>query len=224
MPLVLKTTSIYKKYKDIEGEIEVLNGIDLEVNEGEIIVVFGPSGSGKTTLLNILGGIDPPDSGKVFIDEIDLYNCNEKELSKIRNKKIGFIFQFHQLLPEFTVIENIKIPALINGNNISDEECIKIINDVNLYGKENRFPNQLSGGEQQRVAVARSIINKPKIVLADEPTGNLDSYTSENLYKLFIQLKEKYNTTFIIATHNKEVLHNISDRAFKLERGKLHKL
>jgi lipoprotein-releasing system ATP-binding protein len=221
--LVLKARDIHKSYKEELKEVKVLKGLELEVKKEEIVVILGPSGSGKTTLIHILGGLDKPDKGCVIIDDVNLVTLSDSELSKIRNKKIGFIFQFHQLLPEFTVFENVKLPAMIGQSEGSsvDDLCIELLDLVGLKGKEQRHPYQLSGGERQRVGVARALINRPKIILADEPSGNLDPETSNSLHTLFLRLKRECGVTFVIATH-KEAMTKIADRVLQLKEGKLN--
>ena len=203
---------------------KVVNEIDLIVNKGEIISIIGPSGAGKTTLLNLISTLDSPDKNNdsiIKINNIDVLNLNDKNLSKFRNTQIGFIFQFHELLPEFTAIENVIIPAIIKGEkkSISINKAKNLLETLGLSNIINQFPSQLSGGEQQRVAVARALINNPKIIFADEPSGNLDSKSSDLLHKLFFDLREKLNITFIIVTHNKE-LSNMTDRKLNLVDGK----
>ncbi|MDC0377586.1 MAG: ABC transporter ATP-binding protein [Flavobacteriaceae bacterium] len=203
---------------------KVINEIDLVVNKGEIISIIGPSGAGKTTLLNLISTLDSPDKNNdsiIKINDIDVLNLNDKNLSKFRNTQIGFIFQFHELLPEFTAIENVIIPAIIKGEkkSISIKKAKDLLETLGLSNVINQFPSQLSGGEQQRVAVARALINDPKVIFADEPSGNLDSKSSDLLHKLFFDLREKLNITFIIVTHNKE-LSNMTDRKLNLVDGK----
>ena len=203
---------------------KVVNKIDLIVNKGEIISIIGPSGAGKTTLLNLISTLDSPDKNNdsiIKINNIDVLNLNDKNLSKFRNTQIGFIFQFHELLPEFTAIENVIIPAIIKGEkkSISINKAKNLLETLGLSNIINQFPSQLSGGEQQRVAVARALINDPKIIFADEPSGNLDSKSSDLLHKLFFDLRDKLNITFIIVTHNKE-LSNMTDRKLNLVDGK----
>ena len=203
---------------------KVLDKIDLEIKQGEIISIVGPSGAGKTTLLNIISTLDKPDVNtlsKVMIDNIDVTNLNDFKLSKFRNTQIGFIFQFHELLPEFSAIENVIIPAIIKGENkeSSIKKAMEILDSLGLSKVINQQPSQLSGGEQQRVAVARALINDPKIIFADEPSGNLDSKSSELLHKLFFDLRKKHNITFVIVTHNKD-LSNMTDRKLNLVDGK----
>ena len=203
---------------------KVVNKIDLIVNKGEIISIIGPSGAGKTTLLNLISTLDSPDKNNdsiIKINNIDVLNLNDKNLSKFRNTQIGFIFQFHELLPEFTALENVIIPAIIKGEkkSISIKKAKDLLETLGLSNVINQFPSQLSGGEQQRVAVARALINDPKVIFADEPSGNLDSKSSDLLHKLFFDLRKKLNITFIIVTHNKE-LSNMTDRKLNLVDGK----
>jgi lipoprotein-releasing system ATP-binding protein len=203
---------------------KVLDKIDLEIKQGEIVSIIGPSGAGKTTLLNIISTLDKPDVNtlsEVMIDNIDVTNLNDSKLSKFRNTQIGFIFQFHELLPEFSAIENVIIPAIIKGENkeSSIKKAMEILDSLGLSKVINQQPSQLSGGEQQRVAVARALINDPKIIFADEPSGNLDSKSSELLHKLCFDLRKKHNITFVIVTHNKD-LSNMTDRKLNLVDGK----
>ena len=203
---------------------KVVNKIDLNVKKGEIISITGPSGAGKTTLLNLISTLDSPDKNNdstIKINDIDILSLNDKKLSKFRNTQIGFIFQFHELLPEFTALENVIIPAIIKGEkkDVSLKKAKTLLETLGLSNIINQFPSQLSGGEQQRVAVARALINNPKIIFADEPSGNLDSKSSDLLHKLFFDLREKLNITFIIVTHNKE-LSNMTDRTLNLVDGK----
>ena len=202
----------------------VLDNISLDVKEGEIISIIGPSGAGKTTLLNIISTLDKPDKNidsKVYINGIDVLSLNDIKLSKFRNTQIGFIFQFHELLPEFSAIENVLIPAIIKGVNKrkSRAKALELLDSLGLADVVDQFPSQLSGGEQQRVAVARALINDPKIIFADEPSGNLDTKSSKLLHELFFKLREKHKITFVIVTHNKE-LSNMTDRKLNLIDGK----
>lgn len=203
---------------------KVLDNISLDVKEGEIISIVGPSGAGKTTLLNIISTLDKPDKNidsKVYINGIDVLSLNDIKLSKFRNTQIGFIFQFHELLPEFSAIENVLIPAIIKGVNKrkSRAKALELLDSLGLADVVDQFPSQLSGGEQQRVAVARALINDPKIIFADEPSGNLDTKSSKLLHELFFKLREKHKITFVIVTHNKE-LSNMTDRKLNLIDGK----
>ena len=203
---------------------KVVNKIDLNVKKGEIISITGPSGAGKTTLLNLISTLDSPDKNNdstIKINDIDILSLNDKKLSKFRNTQIGFIFQFHELLPEFTALENICIPGMIRGDKINEietraEELLKLLN---LSKIKDQKPSELSGGEQQRIAVARALINEPKIIFADEPSGNLDSKSAENLHDLFFELRKKLNITIVIVTHNKE-LADMADRKLNLVDGK----
>jgi lipoprotein-releasing system ATP-binding protein len=202
------------------GSLHVLKGIDLEIMQGEIVSIVGTSGAGKTTLLHILGTLDRPDKGSLIINNTELSNLSDKELSAFRNKNIGFVFQFHHLLPEFTALENVCLPGFI-GNRPESQVREKAHELLQLLGLSERLthkPGELSGGEQQRVAVARSLINSPMVVLADEPSGNLDSETSLELHKLFFELREKLNQSFIIVTHNNE-LANMADRKLVIKDG-----
>jgi lipoprotein-releasing system ATP-binding protein len=203
---------------------KVVNKIDLNVKKGEIISITGPSGAGKTTLLNLISTLDFPDKNNdsiIKINNIDILSLNDKKLSKFRNTQIGFIFQFHELLPEFTALENVIIPAIIKGEkkDVSLKKAKTLLETLGLLNMINQYPSQLSGGEQQRVAVARALINDPKVIFADEPSGNLDSKSSDLLHKLFFDLRDKLNITFIIVTHNKE-LSNMTDRKLNLVDGK----
>jgi len=208
--------------KSFEGT-KVLNEIDLSINQGEIISISGPSGAGKTTLLNILGTIEAPDDNndsKLMICERDIFGLNDKELSKFRNKNIGFVFQFHELLPEFTCLENVCLPAWIDNNNNIKERAISLFKELGLIDKLDKKPATLSGGERQRVSIARALINNPKIILADEPSGNLDSKNSEILYDIFFDLRKKINCTFIIVTHNQSLAKK-ADRQIVINDGKI---
>lgn len=216
---MLKTSNIKKAY----GDLQILKGIDLEINTGEIVSIVGSSGAGKTTLLQILGTLDNPDEGELLIDGTNPFALSSKQLSAFRNQHIGFIFQFHQLLPEFTAIENIIIPALIKGVSQSDakKDAQKLLDILGLTERANHKPSELSGGEQQRIAVARSLINKPKVVFADEPSGNLDSQNSTELHQLFFKLRDEFNQTFVIVTHN-ESLAEMTDRKIIMKDGLVH--
>jgi lipoprotein-releasing system ATP-binding protein len=200
----------------------ILKGIDIEIAKGEIVSIVGSSGAGKTTLLQIIGTLDKPSSGSITINSIDPFKLSSNELSAFRNKEIGFVFQFHQLLPEFTAIENIIMPALIGNKdkNQTLDRARELMEILGIEGKENQFPNTLSGGEQQRVAVARALINQPAIVFADEPSGNLDSKNAKELHELFFKLRDMYQQTFVIITHNQE-LANLADRKTQMADGQL---
>jgi len=202
--------------------VKVLQGVDLTIKKGEIAAVVGASGAGKTTLLKILGTLEKPDAGKVFFKAINLFSKSDNQLSIFRNQNIGFIFQFHQLLPEFTAIENVCIPAFIKGDSKVEamQKAEKILTDLGLTHRFSHKPGELSGGEQQRVSVARALINNPEVILADEPSGNLDSANAEELHRLFFEIREKYGHTFIIVTHN-EKLANLADRKLVMKDGKI---
>ena len=213
---MLLATNIYKSY----GDLPILKGIDLEIKQKEVVCITGSSGAGKTTLLQILGTLDKCDKGEIFIDGEDISRLKGKRLARFRNDKLGFIFQFHQLLPEFTAVENVIIPAIIGGRNKSNsiEKAKKTLDFLGLSSRFDHKPAQLSGGEQQRVAVARAMINDPSVIFADEPSGNLDSENSNDLHNLFFQLKEEKNQTFVIVTHNEE-LANMADRKLVMSDG-----
>ena len=204
------------------GSLQVLKGIDLHINRGEVVSIVGPSGAGKTTLLQIIGTLDRPDSGSVFVDDIDVTNLSQKRLSDFRNKHIGFVFQFHQLLPEFTAIENVMIPAYIAGvsQREAKQRAQELLEFMGLNDRASHKPNELSGGEKQRVAVARALINKPAVILADEPSGSLDSKNKKELHQLFFDLRDKFGQTFVIVTHD-EQLASITDRTIHLKDGML---
>ena len=207
------------------GDVEVLKGLDIHIKKGEVVAVVGPSGAGKTTLLQILGTLDKPlkeENYELNLNNISLKNLDDKELSEFRNKHIGFIFQFHQLLPEFTALENVCIPAFIakKPKQETEEKAKNILNFLGLSHRTKHKPNELSGGEQQRVAVARALINDPSVILADEPSGNLDSESAKNLHKLFFKLRDEFGQTFVIITHNEE-LANMADRKLIMKDGKI---
>lgn len=207
------------------GNLEVLKGIDLWVNEGEVIAIVGPSGAGKTTLLQILGTIDKPDEGEVIVNGIDVARLNERELSVFRNQQIGFIFQFHQLLPEFTSLENVMIPALIAKKDAKEtvKRAKEILSELQLADRMEHKPNELSGGERQRVAVARALINQPSVILADEPSGSLDSKNKIELHQLLFDLRARFGLTIVIVTHDKE-LAKLTDRIIELNDGIIQKV
>ena len=215
--MILKAENIQKSYDDLS----ILKGIDLEINQNEIVSIIGASGAGKTTLLQILGTLDKPSEGSLNIAGTNPFTLNEKELSSFRNSALGFIFQFHQLLPEFTACENIMLPALIKGINKKEakEQALELLIKVGLEDRAKHKPSELSGGEQQRTAVCRALINKPKIVFGDEPSGNLDTQSSRDLHELFFKLRDDFNQTFVLVTHNKE-LSAMADRALTMVDGK----
>lgn len=202
------------------NSLTVLKGVDVKINKGEVVSIVGASGAGKTTLLHILGTLDKSDAGIVEINETRINTLSEKKLSRFRNKEIGFVFQFHHLLPEFTAIENVCIPAYIAGTSGSEAmaKAKELLSFLGLAERTEHKPSELSGGEQQRVAVARALINNPAVVLADEPSGNLDSASAKELHKLFFTLREKFNQTFVIVTHNEE-LANMADRKLTMKDG-----
>ena len=215
--MILKAENIQKSY----DELSILKGIDLEINQNEIVSIIGASGAGKTTLLQILGTLDKPSEGSLNIAGTNPFTLNEKELSSFRNSALGFIFQFHQLLPEFTACENIMLPALIKGINKKEakEQALELLIKVGLEDRAKHKPSELSGGEQQRTAVCRALINKPKIIFGDEPSGNLDTQSSRDLHELFFKLRDDFNQTFVLVTHNKE-LSAMADRALTMVDGK----
>jgi lipoprotein-releasing system ATP-binding protein len=214
---MLFANGIEKKY----GQLEILKGVDLRINSGEIVSIVGSSGAGKTTLLQILGTLDRPDSGSLEIAGVNSFKLNSKELSNFRNQSLGFIFQFHQLLPEFSAIENVMLPALIGGKTKKEAEELArpLLLKLGIEVRSQHKPAELSGGEQQRVAVCRALINNPKIIFADEPSGNLDTKNARELHELFFQLRDEYKQTFVIVTHNEE-LAQMADRSLVMRDGR----
>ena len=222
--MILNAYQISKSYHNGEKELHVLRNVDLELQQGEIITIMGQSGAGKTTLLNILGTLDRPDSGSVSICELDISQLTEKKLSELRNKQLGFVFQFHHLLPEFTAMENVLMPALIAGDELNARErADELFDYVDMTERRNHYPSQLSGGERQRVAVLRALILKPGVVLADEPTGNLDESNADRLLNLFHKINDDFNQAFVITTHNPNV-SDIGNRRFVLENETLNRI
>lgn len=215
---MLKANNINKSY----GKLQILKDVSLEIEKGEVVSIVGSSGAGKSTLLHILGTLDAADSGHYSIKDQSIFDLNEKQLDNFRNKEIGFIFQFHHLLPEFSALENVCIPAFINGTSQKDAEirAKELISFLGLKDRINHKPSELSGGEQQRIAVARALMNEPSIIMADEPSGNLDSKTSKELHKLFFDLRKEFNQTFIIVTHNNQ-LAEMSDRQLVMKDGRI---
>lgn len=217
---MLKATALEKSY----GNLKVLKGVDIAIEKGEMVAITGPSGAGKSTLLQILGTLDLPDKGSFELDDVKITALNAKKLAAFRNQNIGFVFQFHNLLPEFTALENICIPAYIAGldEKIAKKNAEKLLKLLGISARANHKPSELSGGEQQRVAVARALMNNPKIIFADEPSGNLDSKNAEELHQLFVKLKTERQQTFVIVTHN-EQLAGMADRWLTMKDGQLAK-
>lgn len=215
---MIKVEHLNKSY----GTLQVLRDINLCISQGEVVSIVGASGAGKTTLLQLLGTLDKPDNGRILYDDVDVTGMDERALSQFRNKNVGFVFQFHNLLPEFTALENVCLPALIGGRSMSEatEEAMQLLNFLKVADRAGHKPAQLSGGEQQRFAVARALINHPAVVLADEPSGNLDTQHAAELHDLFFQLRDQYRQTFVIVTHN-TTLAQKSDRQIVLKDGQI---
>ncbi len=216
---MIEIQNLHKSY----GNLEVLKGIDLSLPNSSVISIVGASGAGKSTLLHLIGTLDKPDEGKVIIDDVDLYKLSDNQLATYRNQNIGFVFQFHHLLPEFTAVENVALPALIAGEkkNNALKHATELLDFLKLSERLSHKPSQLSGGEQQRVAVARALINNPKVILADEPSGNLDSENAGKLHQLFFDLRDQFGQTFVVVTHNTE-LAKLSDRTIVMKDGMIH--
>jgi lipoprotein-releasing system ATP-binding protein len=209
-------------YRTADTDLEIIKDISLDIEKNKITVIVGASGAGKSTLLHIIGGLDKPDDGRVFIGEQEIYTLNDEQISFIRNNQIGFIFQFHHLLPEFTAMENISIPMMIAGKSLKEASLnsIELLEAVKLGDRADHKPSELSGGEQQRVAMARALANRPSIILADEPTGNLDSENSKVMHEIIMDLKKKFGLTFLIVTHNPELV-KLADRVLIMKDGRL---
>ncbi len=223
MSKILELKNINKTYKGTSETLHILKDLDLVINEGEFVSIIGKSGSGKSTLLNVIGLLDSIDDGEIYIHGEKVDRNNHQKIDFLKNRDIGFVFQFHYLLPEFTALENVMLPALLNNFNDKkniEEKAKKILDSVGLKERYNHKPNQLSGGEKQRVAIARALINDPKIILADEPTGNLDEETSNEIHNLFRKINRENNQTIIVVTHSRE-LANITDKRYSVKNGKL---
>lgn len=223
MNIILESKNIFKSYQNNKKlKLEVLKDISLSIEENKISVIVGASGAGKSTLLHILSGLDRPDSGEVFFMQENIFKFSDERLAHFRNRNIGFVFQFHHLLPEFTALENVAIPKLASGDKLEDafERAEELLELVGMIDRKDHKPSELSGGEQQRVAVARALVNNPKIVFADEPTGNLDSQNSESVHQLILKLRDEFKKTFVIVTHNPELM-NLADKIFEIKDGRL---
>ena len=221
--IILSAENLIKTYQTTKKtKLEVLKSISLEIDKDKISVIIGASGAGKSTLLHLLGGLDRPDSGKVFFDGQNIFDFSDEKLAKFRNNNIGFVFQFHHLLPEFTAVENVAIPQMIRGISLNNalKKAEELIDSVGLSERINHKPAELSGGEQQRVAVARALANDPSVIFADEPTGNLDSANSEAIHKIIVDLRDKFNKSFVIVTHNNSLV-KLADKVFEMKDGKI---
>ncbi len=219
---ILKIENLCKTYGKGENKVNAVDNVSLSIEKGEFVAIVGASGSGKSTLLHLIGGVDKPTSGKVFIDGVDIYKMSDDELSIFRRRQIGLIYQFYNLIPILNVCENITLPCLLDSNKVDNKRLDELLKVLNLEKRKNHLPNELSGGQQQRVAIARAIINNPAIVLADEPTGNLDSEASEEIISLLKLSNKKYNQTIIMITHDLEIA-SIADRVITVEDGKIIK-
>jgi lipoprotein-releasing system ATP-binding protein len=224
MNKILSGKNIHKSFENGPEIVEVIKGIDIDVDAGEVVIIIGPSGVGKSTLLHLIGSLDKPNKGEIIIDDQNIFDLDDRTLASFRNKNIGFVFQFHHLLPEFSALENVMLPGMMYNSDLDEvkNNALQLLTEVGLAGRLNHRPSQLSGGERQRVAVARALINKPKLVLADEPTGNLDKTNSEALYRLILDLNTKLNQTFIIVTHN-EMMAAKASRVIEMEDGRIKK-
>jgi lipoprotein-releasing system ATP-binding protein len=221
--LIIQGINLHRYFQEPTGkELRVLKGINLSVSQGELVSLIGPSGVGKTTLLHLIAGLDKPTQGKVYIQGVDLSKLKDKEIVRLRNKTLGLVFQFHHLLPEFTALENVALPALISGmrQSVAQRRARLILKEVGLEARAEHLPNELSGGERQRVAVARALINEPQVILADEPTGNLDREAKQNLAELFLNLNKKLGIAFLIATHD-EALAQLAQRVLRIKDGQI---
>ena len=217
---ILRVENLTKVYGKGENEVRALDGVSFTVNKGELIAIIGPSGSGKSTLLHILGGVDRPTSGKVYMDGKDVYAQNEEQLAIFRRRQVGLIYQFYNLIPVLNVTENITLPVLMDGQKVNQDRLGELLTTLKLKGRENHLPNQLSGGQQQRVSIGRALMNAPAVVLADEPTGNLDSKNSQEIVELLKMSNEKYGQTLIIITHDENIALQ-ADRIIAIEDGKI---
>ena len=223
MSIILKAENLYKSYQMHKKlRLDVLKDVSMEIEANKISVIVGASGAGKSTLLHLLGALDRPVSGQIIYKDKNIFSLSDNQLAKFRNKNIGFIFQFHHLLPEFTAIENVSIPQMIFGTSLSDaaKKSKKLLSSVGLSERMDHKPAELTGGEQQRVAVARSLANDPQIIFGDEPTGNLDSKNSESIHQLILELRDTLNVTFVIVTHNSNLV-NLADKVFEIKDGKV---
>ena len=218
---IIEIKKVCKSYGQNGQKLEVLKNVDLDVKYGEFVAVLGPSGSGKSTLLNLIGGLDDYDSGEIFIDGYNYKGLSEKKMAEYRRRKIGFVFQSFNLIPTLNVTENILLPLVFDKKKLDIEYCDELLKLLDVYEKKNAMPNKLSGGEQQRVAIVRALINKPEIILADEPTGNLDTKSGQKVMELFVKCVKKYGNTLIMITHNEEIAM-MADRIIKVQDGKIH--
>lgn len=216
---MIRTENLHKIYRNGRKEVRAVNGVSIEIKKAKTTAMIGPSGAGKSTILHLLGGLDKPTSGKVLVDGVDIYRLSEKERARLRNIRIGFVFQFYYLLPEFTALENVMMPGLINGQ-VLKEKAVGLLKSMGLKDRIDHRPGELSGGESQRVAIARALINEPEILLCDEPTGNLDSKNSESIYELLFQVKAGSGTALVIVTHD-DAISKKSDHVIRIKDGKV---